>query len=123
MVPSLDKNKNQNFFFYNYNKNNLILEQKLVVSYDKKNKLLINEEKRNVEDNILDNSKSPLAMYEIKLNFRNNLLACLDKVSNIYIIYQIKPDTKNSNPYSISVLTKICSVEALSFEWGAYSNN
>ena len=123
MVPSLDKNKNQNFFFYNYNKNNLILEQKLVVSYDKKNKLLINEEKRNVEDNILDNSKSPLAMYEIKLNFRNNLLACLDKVSNIYIIYQIKPDTKNYNPYSISGLTKICSGEALSFEWGAYSNN
>ena len=123
MTPWMDKNKNQNYFFYNYMKDNIIYEQKLMISYDKKNRLLVNSDKRKVEDNILDNSKFPVAMYEIKLNFKNNLLSCLDKVSNIYVIYQIKPDIQNSNPYNISELIKIQNGEALSFEWGVYSNN
>ena len=123
MMPSMDINKNQNYYFYNYTKDNLILEQKLVISYDKKNKLLVNSDIRKVEDNILDNSKFPVTMYDVKLNYKNNLLTCIDKVSNIYIIYQIKSDIKNSNPYSISELIKIHSGDALSFEWGVYSNN
>ena len=123
MMSLIDKNQNQNYIFYNYTKDNLILEQKLVINYDKKNKLLINSDKRKVEDNILDNGKSPVTMYDIKLNYQKNFLTCLDKISNVYIIYQIKTDIQNSNPYSISELIKIHNGEALSFEWGVYSNN
>jgi WD40 repeat protein len=122
-MPWLDKTKIQNYFFYNYTKENIILEEKIMISYDKKNKILINKSQRKIEDNILDNSKSLINNYELKINFRNNLIACIDKISNIYIIYKIKPDLKNSNPYCISELIKIDSGEALSFEWCIYSNN
>jgi WD40 repeat protein len=122
-MPWLDKTKIQNYFFYNYTKENIILEEKIMISYDKKNKILINKSQRKIEDNILDNSKSLINNYELKINYRNNLIACIDKISNIYIIYKIKPDLKNSNPYCISELIKIDSGEALSFEWCIYSNN
>ena len=122
-IPWLDKTKIQNYFFYNYTKENIILEEKIMISYDKKNKILINKSQRKIEDNILDNSKSLINNYELKINYRNNLIACIDKISNIYIIYKIKPDLKNSNPYCISELIKIDSGEALFFEWCIYSNN
>ena len=122
-MPWLDKTKIQNYFFYNYTKENIILEEKIMISYDKKNKILINKSQRKIEDNILDNSKSLINNYELKINYRNNLIACIDKISNIYIIYKIKPDLKNSNPYCISELIKIDSGEALFFEWCIYSNN
>ena len=122
-VPWLDNTKIQNYFFYNLTKDNLLLEQKMVISYDKKNKMIIGSDKRKIEDNIFDNSKSVLSVYDIKLNFRNNLISCLDKISNIYIIYKIKTDQKNSNPNIISELIKINSGEALDLKWGVYSNN
>ena len=90
-----------------------------MISYDKKKKLILNTEKRKIAENILDTSKSLLAMYDIKLNYRNNLIVFLDKISNIFIIYKIKFDLENS----ISKLIKIENGEALSFEWGVYSNN
>ena len=35
-MPWLDKTKIQNYFFYNYTKENIILEEKIMISYDKK---------------------------------------------------------------------------------------
>ena len=122
-VPWFDNTKIQNYFFYNLTKDNLLLEQKMVIFYDKKNKMIIGSDKRKIEDNIFDNSKTVLSVYDIKLNFRNNLISCLDKISNIYIIYKIKTDQKNSNPNIISELIKINSGEALDLKWGVYSNN
>ena len=123
MTPSFDKTKAQNFFFYNLTKDNLLLEQKMIISYDRKNKMMIKTNKRKIEDNIFDNSKAILSVYDIKLNFRNDLISCLDKITNIYIIYKIKSDTKNSNPNIIAELIKINSGEALDLKWGVYSNN
>ena len=123
MTPSFDKTKAQNFFFYNLTKDNLLLEQKMIISYDRKNKMMIKTNKRKIEDNIFDNSKAILSVYDIELNFRNDLISCLDKITNIYIIYKIKSDTKNSNPNIIAELIKINSGEALDLKWGVYSNN
>ena len=123
MTPSFDKTKAQNFFFYNLTKDNLLLEQKMIISYDRKNKMMIKTNKRKIEDNIFDNSKAILSVYDIELNFRNDLISCLDKITNIYIIYKIKSDSKNSNPNTIAELIKINSGEALDLKWGVYSNN
>ena len=122
-IPWIDKTKSQNYFFYNLTKDNLILEQKMVISYDKKNKLVLNTEQKKLEDNIINNNNSLLSIYDIKLNYRNDLISCLDKISNIYIIYKLKSDPKNSNPYIISELVKLDSGEALDLKWGVYSNN
>ena len=121
-MPLLDRNKIQNYFFYNLTKENLISEQKLMISFNKKNKMILNEEIRVVNNNIFDNKNRSLAyIYDIKLSFDCSKISCMDKVSNIYIIYKI--DKENNNPYCISKLKKIEEGEALYFQWGAYSNN
>ena len=123
MTPFIDKTKAQNYFFYNLTKENLINEQKLIISFDKKNKLLLKSDSKKLEDNILDNSKSAVNRYEIRLSFDGTMMSCLDTVANVYILYKILPDKRNNNPYCISELKKIETGDALWLEWSPYSNN
>ena len=119
MSPYIDQSKIQNYFFYNYTKENIFLEQKLMVSYDKKKQLILNIEKRKIAENILDISKSLLSQYDIKLNYKKDLIIFLDKISGIYIIYKIKSDPGGG----VSELKKLQTGGALSFQWGVYSNH
>ena len=119
MSPYIDQSKIQNYFFYNYTKENIFLEQKLMISYDKKKQLILNIEKRKIAENILDISKSLLSQYDIKLNYKKDLIVFLDKISGIYIIYKIKSDPGGG----VSELKKIETGGALSFQWGMYSNH
>ena len=123
MTPTIDKDKIQNFFFYHLNKNNVLKEQKLMISFDRKNKMTLNSESKKIDDNILDNSKVPIHRYETRLSFDGTLLSCLDTVANVYAIFRIVPDKENNNPYCITELKKIDSGEALCLEWSPYSNN
>lgn len=123
MTPYIDKNKVQNYLFYNLTKDNLILEQKLMISFDKKNKMILNTDSKKIEDNILDNNKTSIHRYEIKLSYDGTIISCLDLVANVYIIYKIIPDNKINNPYCIKELKKLESGEALCLEWCPYSNN
>ena len=123
MIPSIDKEKVQNYFFYHLTKDNLILEQKLMISYDKKNKMLLKTDSKKIEDNILDNSKVQVNRYEIRLSFDCTIMSCLDTVANVFILYKISPDKRNNNPNSIGELKKIESGEALCLEWSPYSNS
>ena len=95
----------------------------IIISFDKKNKLLLKSESKKLEDNILDNSKSAVNRYEIRLSFDGTMMSCLDTVANVYILYKILPDKRNNNPYCISELKKIETGDALWLEWSPYSNN
>ena len=119
ITPYIDKTKIQNYFFYNYTKENIFLEQKLMISYDKKKQLILNTEKRKIAENILDTSKSLLSQYDIKLNYKKNLIAFLDKITGVFIIYKINPDLGGG----VSELKKLEKGGCLSFEWGVYSNH
>lgn len=123
MIPTIDKKKVQNYFFYHLTKNNILLEQKLMISFDKKNKMLLNSDSKKIEDNILDNSKVSINRYEIRLSFDCTLMSCLDTVANVYIIFRIIPDKRNNNPNCIGEIKKIESGEALCLEWSPYANN
>ena len=123
MTPYIDKDKVQNYLFYQLTKNNSILEQRLMIKYDKKNKMILNTDSKNKEDNILDNSKIPVNRYEIKISFDGTIMSCLDIVAKVFILFKITPNNKNNNPYSIHELKKIDSGEALCLEWSPYSNN
>ena len=123
MTPYIDKNKAQNYFFYNLTKDNLILEKKLIISFDKKNRMLLNSDSKKIEDNILDNAKVAVNRYEIRLSFDGSMISCLDTVANVFFIFKITPDKKNNNPFCISELKKVESGEALWLEWSPYSNN
>ena len=123
MTPYIDKNKVQNYFFYNLTKDNLILEKKLIISFDKKNRMLLNSDSKKIEDNILDNAKVAVNRYEIRLSFDGSMISCLDTVANVFFIFKITPDKKNNNPFCISELKKVESGEALWLEWSPYSNN
>jgi len=123
MIPTIDKKKVQNYFFYHLTKNNILLEQKLMISFDKKNKMLLNSDSKKIEDNILDNSKVSINRYEIRLSFDCTLMSCLDTVANVYIIFRIIPDKRNNNPNCIGEIKKVESGEALCLEWSPYANN
>jgi WD40 repeat protein len=123
MTPKIDKNKVQNFFFYNLTKENLLLEQKLMISFDKKNKMLLKSDSKKIEDNILDNNKVSVNRYEIRLSFDCTLMSCLDTVANVYTIFKIVPDNRNNNKNCISEIKKVEGGEALCLEWSPYSNN
>ena len=123
MAPKIDKNKVQNFLFYNLTKDNLLLEQKLMISFDKKNKMLLSSDSKKIEDNILDNNKVSVNRYEIRLSYDFTLISCLDTVANVYTIFKIVPDSKNNNKNCISEIKKVEGGEALSLEWSPYSNN
>ena len=123
MTPFIDKTKAQNYFFYNLTKENIINEQKLIISFDKKNKLLLKSDSKKIEENVLDNSKVPVNRYEIRLSFDGTMMSCLDTVANIFILYRILLDKRNNNPYCISELKKIETGDALCLEWSPYSNN
>jgi hypothetical protein len=123
MTPFIDKTKAQNYFFYNLTKDNIINEQKLIISFDKKNKLLLKSDSKKIEENVLDNSKVPVNRYEIRLSFDGTMMSCLDTVANIFILYRILLDKRNNNPYCISELKKIETGDALCLEWSPYSNN
>ena len=66
MTPFIDKTKKQNYFFYNLTKNNLILEKKLTITFDKKNKMHLDCNSKKIEDNILDNAKVQINRYEMR---------------------------------------------------------
>ena len=123
MTPYIDKDKVQNYLFYQLTKNNSILEQRLMIKYDKKNKMILNTDSKNKEDNILDNNKIPVNRYEIKISFDGTIMSCLDIVAKVFILFKITPNNKNNSPYSIQELKKIDSGEALCLEWSPYSNN
>ena len=123
MTPFIDKTKKQNYFFYNLTKDNLILEQKLAITFDKKNKMHLDYNSKKIEDNILDNSKVQINRYEMRLSFDGTMISCLDTVANVFIIFKILLDKRNNNPYCISELKKIETGEALCLEWSPYSNN
>ena len=123
MTPYIDKNKIQNYLFYQLTRKNSILEQKLMISFDKKNKMILNSDQKNIDDNILDNNKVSVNRYEIKLSYDGTIISCLDLVANVFILFRIIPDKKNNNPNCIHELKKIDSGEALCLEWSPYSNN
>ena len=123
MTPYIDKDKIQNYIFYQLTKNNSILEQRLMIKYDKKNKMILNSDSKNKEDSILDNNKVSVNRYEIKISFDGTIMSCLDIVAKVFILFKIVPNNKNNNPYSIQELKKIDSGEALCLEWSPYSNN
>ena len=123
MTPYIDKNKIQNYLFYQLTRKNSILEQKLMISFDKKNKMILNSDHKNIDDNILDNNKVSVNRYEIKLSYDGTIISCLDLVANVFILFRIIPDKKNNNPNCIHELKKIDSGEALCLEWSPYSNN
>ncbi len=103
MTPTIDKDKVQNFLFYHLTKNNEISEIKYIISYDKKNKMLSSSDTKKIEDNILDNTKTQLNRYQMKISFDCSMISCLDIVANVYKIYKIQSDKKNG----ISDLKKI----------------
>ena len=123
MTPFIDRNKAQNYFFYNLTKDNLILEKKLIISFDKKNRMLLSSDSKKIEDNILDNGKVAVNRYEIRLSFDSSMISCLDTVANVFYIFKIITDKKNNNNFCISELKKVESGEALWLEWSPYSNN
>ena len=123
MTPYIDKNKIQNYLFYQLTRKNSILEQKLMISFDKKNKMILNSDQKNIDDNILDNNKVSVNRYEIKLSYDGTIISCLDLVANVFILFRIILDKKNNNPNCIHELKKIDSGEALCLEWSPYSNN
>ena len=123
MTPYIDKNKIQNYLFYQLTRKNSILEQKLMISFDEKNKMILNSDQKNIDDNILDNNKVSVNRYEIKLSYDGTIISCLDLVANVFILFRIIPDKKNNNPNCIHELKKIDSGEALCLEWSPYSNN
>ena len=123
MTPYIDKEKVQNYLFYQLTKNNSILEQRLMIKYDKKNKMILTTDSKDKEDNILDNSKVSVNRYEIKISFDGTIMSCLDIVAKVFILFKIVPNNKSNNPYSIQELKKIDSGEALCLEWSPYSNN
>ena len=118
MTPTIDKDKVQNFLFYHLTKNNEISEIKYMISYDKINKMLLSSDTKKIEDNVLDNTKTQVNRYQIRLSFDCSMISCLDIVANVYKIYKIQSDKKNN----ISDLKKIVTGEALSLEWSPYSN-
>jgi hypothetical protein len=94
-----------------------------MISFDKKNKMILNSDQKNIDDNILDNNKVSVNRYEIKLSYDGTIISCLDLVANVFILFRIIPDKKNNNPNCIHELKKIDSGEALCLEWSPYSNN
>ena len=123
MTPTIDKNRIQNFFIYHLDKNNILNEQKLLISFDKKNRMLVSSEKKKIEENVLDNTKAPINRYEMRISFDGTIISCLDTVANVFTLFRIVPDKTNNNPFCISELKKIESGEALCLEWSPYSNN
>ena len=123
IAPLIDEKEIQNYFFYNLNKKAKFLEQNILVSYDKKNKLNIKSAERRDLENAISDKVKLLSIYDIQLNYKNNLISFLNKIEKVYIIYQIIFSNKSPDYNIISKLKQISSGEACDFKWGAYSNN
>ena len=122
-TPLLYEKNIQNYYFYYFAKDCLLYELKIMLSHDKKKNLNVKKTMDHLKTAIINKAPPIFNMYDIQLNFKNNLITFLNKLEKTYIIFEIVFSDKSPYYNMIYKFKEISHGTACDFKWSAYSNN